>query len=65
VEIGAQLPDGGQELARPHFGDNVGQFPKGGEQVRADFAFAHNRSLTRKEPGRARRYRPITTTGTV
>jgi hypothetical protein len=31
VEVGAQLANGGHELAGPHFGDNLRQLAQGGE----------------------------------
>jgi hypothetical protein len=65
VEISAQLPDGGHELARSHFGDGLGQGAEGGEQLRSRVALTHNRSLKHGELARLLRYRPITTTGTV
>src|SRR5438105_1174569 len=65
VEIGAQLPDCGHELAGPHLGNDLGQLLEGGKQVHPGVALAHNRSLTPGEPARLRRYRPITTIGTV
>jgi hypothetical protein len=55
VEIGAQLADGGHELAKSHLGYGLRQRLKGSEQLRPRGVFTHKRSFTRGELALLRR----------